>query len=324
MTSVAACTASASSASAASRASALSVVITRIASATRSGGAASRLSAVEMTPSPIGFVSTSTSPACASRLVKHACRIDGADHREPELRFGVVDGVTAADERARGAHDVATAVEHAREQLEREPFAWPRDEVEREQRRTAHRVDVGERVGRGDATPVVRVVDDRREEVGGDDDREVVAQPVDGGVVGGVEADEQIRVDRRVTRPADEPEHGAQVGGRQLARAPRAVRERGEPYVLGVGHRADATARGDQPGRTAPMTPGQIAVICTFGAACAAHGARCRRRRRCRRGRPRRRGHRAAAGSSRRSGTTPSGRRSRATWRRRPAPTPSS
>ena len=202
---------------------AFSVVITRIASATSSGGAASRFSAVEITPRPIGLVSTSTSPARAVRLVSTRRGVDGADDREAVLRFGVVDGVTAADERARGAHDVVPAVEHARQQLERQPLARPRDEVEREQRRAAHRVHVGERVGGGDAAPVVGVVDDRREEVGGDDDREVVAQAVDRGVVGGVEADEQVGVRRRVAEAAHEAEHGAQVGGRELAGAARAV-----------------------------------------------------------------------------------------------------
>ena len=54
---------------------------------------------------------------------EHRAGIDGADDREPELRLGVVDRVAAADERARGAHDVGATVEHAREQLEREAFA---------------------------------------------------------------------------------------------------------------------------------------------------------------------------------------------------------
>ena len=131
--------------------------------------------------------------------------------------------MTAADQRARGAHHVVPAVEHARQQLERQPLARPGDEVEREQRRTPHRVHVGERVGGGDAAPVVGVVDDRREEVGGHDDREVVAQAVHRGVVRGVEPDEQVGVLRRVAQAAHEAEHGAQIGGGELAGAAGAV-----------------------------------------------------------------------------------------------------
>ena len=163
---------------------------------------------------------------------EHARRIDGAHDRQPELRFGIVDGMSTPDDRAGGAHDVVAAVEHAREQLERETLARPGDEVEREQRRAAHRVHVGQRVGRRDPSPVVGVVDDRGEEVGGDDDGEVVAEPIDRGVVGGVEADEEVGIRGCVTEAADEAEHGAQVGRRQLAGAPGAVRERGEPYPI--------------------------------------------------------------------------------------------
>ena len=63
--------------------------------------------------------------------------------------------------------------------------------------------------------------------------REVVPQAVDGGVVGGVEADEQVGVARLVgAEAAHEPEHGAQVGGGELARAARAVREARQPDRL--------------------------------------------------------------------------------------------
>src|SRR4029078_5567968 len=94
-------------------------------------------------------------------------------------------------------------------------------EFTREDRGSAHRVRVGEGVGRRDTAPVVRVVDDRREEVGGDDDGEIVAEAVDRGVVCGVETDDEIGIGYR--RGAHEPEHGAQIGGRQLAAAARAV-----------------------------------------------------------------------------------------------------
>ncbi len=55
-------------------------------------------------------------------------------------------------------------------------FDRKRDDVERRQRHAAHGVDVRERVGRGDATEIVRVVHDGREEVDRLDEREVVGQ----------------------------------------------------------------------------------------------------------------------------------------------------
>ena len=56
----------------------------------------------------------------------------------------------------------------------------------------AHREDVVERVRRRDRAEVARVVDDRREEVDREHERALVVEPVDGGVVGRVEPDEQV------------------------------------------------------------------------------------------------------------------------------------
>jgi len=100
--------------------------------------------------------------------------VDGSDDREAELGFGVVDGVTAGDDGPRGSDHVGAAVEHPGQQVEGEALAGPADEVEREERCAPHGVDVRERVRGRNAPPVVGVVDDRGEEVGGDDDRQVV------------------------------------------------------------------------------------------------------------------------------------------------------
>ena len=89
----------------------------------------------------------------------------------------------------------------------------------------AHRVDVRERVGGGDPAEVVRVVDDRREEVDRADDRQVVAEAVDAGVVGGVEADEHVGIGVAWESPV---EQRADRRGRHLARAAGAVGERCE------------------------------------------------------------------------------------------------
>ena len=99
----------------------------------------------------------------------------------------------AADDGApASAHDVARRRAGSRASTSRaEPLEREADEVQRGDRPAAHRVDVGQRVGRGDPAEVVRVVDDRREEVDRLHEREVVAQPVDAGVVGRGRADEQ-------------------------------------------------------------------------------------------------------------------------------------
>ena len=83
------------------------------------------------------------------------------------------------------------------------------DEVERGDRRRAHRVDVRQRVGGGDAAERVRVVDDRREEVDGLHDRQVVGELDDAGVVG--------RVGGRRARAGRSGAGGAATIGRRSA-----------------------------------------------------------------------------------------------------------
>ena len=69
-----------------------------------------------------------------------------------------------------------------------------RDQVQRADRGGSHRVDVRQRVGGGDPAEVERVIDDRGEEVDRLDDRQVVAEPVDAGVIGGLEPDQDVGV----------------------------------------------------------------------------------------------------------------------------------
>jgi hypothetical protein len=126
----------------------------------------------------------------------------------------------AADDRGAGRRDgIGAAAQDLAQDLRAERLEREGDEVERRHRPPAHRVDVRERVGGGDPAERVRVVDDRREEVGGLHDRQLVRERHDARVVGGVGGDEHARVDR--AREAREDR--AQVGGGQLAAAARAV-----------------------------------------------------------------------------------------------------
>ena len=61
-------------------------------------------------------------------------------------------------------------------------------------RAAAHGVDVGQRIGRGDAAELEGIVDDGHEEVGGRHDRLLVVEPVDCGVVTVLDADQQVGI----------------------------------------------------------------------------------------------------------------------------------
>ena len=109
--------------------------------------------------------------------------------------------------------------------------AGPAHEVHRKDRPAAHRIDVRERVGGGDAPPVVRVVDDRREEVHRAEHRHAVAvQPDRRGVVAMLETHQE-----GVTGHADQPgDHLLEFAGRDLAGAAAAVRVAGETHARDV------------------------------------------------------------------------------------------
>ena len=98
-------------------------------------------------------------------------------------------------------------------------------ECQREQRRGAHGIDVRKRVRRGDRAKVERIVDDRHEKVGRRDDGLHFVDPVDRGVVRGLDADEKLF--------RHDPGHRLgndllQCRGRDLAAAAAAVAELGK------------------------------------------------------------------------------------------------
>ena len=168
-------------------------------------------------------------------LAQQAVGVGGADDREAVFRLRVADRV-AAGERAAGLADLGRgAREDLGQDVARQVLGECRDR-QREQDPAAHREDVRQRVRRRDLAERPRVVDERREEVERADDREVVADPVDGGVVGRVQAGDQRRreaaaASRRRDRPAPRP------AGRRRAspriRRNRSARSAGRAAVRG-------------------------------------------------------------------------------------------
>ena len=114
-----------------------------------------------------------------------------ADHRQSVLWLLIADRVPAREQSARRAHLLVGGGEDRGQHLHGQLLRERRDR-EREQRRPAHREHVVQRIGRGDRAVVGRVVDDGREEVEREDERALVVEPVDRGVVGRREPDEQV------------------------------------------------------------------------------------------------------------------------------------
>ena len=99
---------------------------------------------------PSGLVSTRRSPTTALRVAENALRMHASGDREAELQLLVDDAVAADDDRARLVHLVLTAAQDLGEHLERQLARRKADDVQRRERLAAHRVDVGQRVRRGD------------------------------------------------------------------------------------------------------------------------------------------------------------------------------
>ncbi len=114
--------------------------------------------------------------------------------RHAVLGLGIVDGV-AADERApRLFEHRRPAAQHLSEQVDREGVSRPADHLERRQRSAAHRIHIAERIGRGNAPPVVCLVDDWGEEVHGLHQRDLVGEAVDARVVRPLDTDKEVLV----------------------------------------------------------------------------------------------------------------------------------
>ena len=101
----------------------------------------------------------------------------------PVLRFLVVDGMPSKDECAGLSCHIPTASQRVAEQLEHLRVAGPPHEIQGKERRRAHGIDVAKRVGGGDGTKRVRVIDDRCEEIHAGHDRAIVRQPKDRGII---------------------------------------------------------------------------------------------------------------------------------------------
>ncbi len=158
--------------------------------------------------------------------------VDNPDGNEAIDRLHRVDRVASGDGNAGARAYRFAAVEDAADGVDRQLVDGHADERQREERRAAHCVDVGDRIGRRDHAEIVRIVDDRHEEIGRRDDRLPLVELVDRGVVGGFETDQQCFWHRTA---AGAPQDLAKHRGRDLAPASAAVTERGEAKRGAVG-----------------------------------------------------------------------------------------
>ena len=155
----------------------------------------------------------------------HPGGMNEAERHEPVDRLQRVDGVATRDRYAGRIANRASTGNDALDHFGGDLADRHAEKPEREKWPRPHRIDVRQRVRRSDAPEIVRIVDDRHEEIGRGDNRLRVVQPIDRGVIARLGPDEQIRERRRRGRLR---KHFAQQRWRELAASTAAVRELGQ------------------------------------------------------------------------------------------------
>ena len=152
--------------------------------------------------------------------------------RQPVLDLRIAYAVAADDDGSRLAYRIRSAAQDFDQDLERQHLVREGHEIHRCKRLPPHRVNVTQRVGRGNPAELEWVIHERREEVGGLYERNIIADAEHSRVIAGVCSDQEVRVLPRLKLA----QYLRQAVLRQLARSTRAGRVVGQSYFAGFRH----------------------------------------------------------------------------------------
>ena len=160
------------------------------------------------------------------RIREHLCRVDEACHSQAVDRLRTMDCVTAGDDRP-GLIRLIVAAAQNLPHGSLVHLLRKAQNVQRQLRLTAHRVDVAERVRRGDLPIEERIVDNRRKKIGCLHNGHVVRDLIDACVVALVVPNDQPRV----AVCAEAFKHLRERPRADLCAAPGARRQLGQPDI---------------------------------------------------------------------------------------------
>ncbi len=129
-----------------------------------------------------------------ARIGQDSARVDQAGDGVAELDLGIADRVAPQDDGTGRPAAFAAAVHDPAEPLQVQLVVGIAGQVQRGLGHTAHRIDVAEGIGGGNLAIDERIVHHRREEVDRLNERNLVGQLVDAGVVVRFGADQQVGV----------------------------------------------------------------------------------------------------------------------------------
>ena len=176
-------------------------------------------------------------------------RMDEAERDQAVDRLERIDRMAAGDRDLDGRAHRFTAREDAADRRHRQLLERHADDGERHDRPPAHRVDVGDGVGRGDAAEIERIVDDGRKEVRGRHQRLRVVQLVHRRIVGSLGAHHELSGQAPYGARAQDLR---QDGRGDLAATAAAVAELGEADLFGCVHGCILQVR--KPAKTSPRS----------------------------------------------------------------------
>ena len=116
------------------------------------------------------------------------------DHRQSVFGRIILDRMAAHREGSALVHLLLTAPQYIGQHRDRNTVAGKHVQVERQQRGSAHGIDIAQGVGGGDLPKEIGIVDDRREKVDRLDDSKILPYPINGGIIRCIEADHQIGI----------------------------------------------------------------------------------------------------------------------------------
>ncbi len=172
---------------------------------------------------------TSRSPSPSGAIGQQLPGMNQAQGDKPVDRLLAVDRVAARDRHSGFRAHRRAANQDLADHLDGHDAHRHADNGERENGRRPHRIDVRQRVGRGDPPELERVIDHGHEEVRGGDQRLFVVETPDRRVVGCLRSNHQVRKRRRGRHGR---ENVAQDRRRQLASAAAAMRQRRQADVF--------------------------------------------------------------------------------------------
>ena len=180
------------------------------------------------------FCQNQAVPGTGAALGEHFVFFHDADHRQTIFGFFVDNAVAAGDDHAGFAGFFGAAANDGAHHFNRQ-IRWKSGNIERQKRLTAHGVDIRNAVGGGNCPIIVGVVHDWGEKVGRNHQSAFLIQTPDRGVVGRIQAYQEVGIVFGVKSFFDRRQNLSQRFRVEFGSSTRAAGKTGQADLLAIG-----------------------------------------------------------------------------------------